>query len=73
MKDKRARNQSSATSKNKKHKVDFTEDDVMVLLKHAEDILDIGTNRSGDAWAAWAKMVGLSWFWHPCCAALRQG
>jgi len=59
-KDERARTQVIETSKNKKSKVDFTEDDAIVLLKHAEDILDTVTDRSQDAWESWAKAVGLS-------------
>ncbi len=60
MKDGRARIQAVVTSKNKKHKVEFTEADGLVLLKHAEDILNVKPERSQDAWEAWAKAVGLS-------------
>lgn len=59
-KDERIRTQVIETNKNKKPKIDFTEDDAIVLLKHAEDILDIATGRSQDAWESWAKAVGLS-------------
>ena len=60
MKDERARKQASVTSSNKKSTVAFTEDDAMSLLENAEDILDVETDRSDEAWAAWAKVVGLS-------------
>lgn len=60
MKDEPARTRAIVSSSHEKHKFEFTKDDAMLLLEHVEDILDIETGRSQEAWEAWAKAVGLS-------------